>query len=480
MADPFEGKLDGKGSGINQIRIRLDADAGDVIVGGDGRGGDVILRDDANAIKIRLNAGGTEAASQFTPPVEAMTEGILLSGDTGTISLIRPGVGGGTPVAGIKLEATGDMSVGDKETSDYVLLKSNDGKLRINLDAGGGNIWLGGQNADGDLLLFPKAAIDINDTSQATVWLNGQRGNIRLRQDKALTGKGKLLVEIAADEAPDNPSKATVYLEGASATLRMRDAEGNEHTLLNGANGNLWLGGKKADGDVVLFKEGAKDNRNTDEAAIWLDAGGRTIRLRSETDEGKMKDRITLDAKRAKIVLGGHDEDGDVLVYASGKGSKALDDPNQAAIWIRGKTGDILLANSDCAEDFDVSGSEEVEPGTVMVLDREGKLVESTAAYDKKVAGVISGAGEHRPGIVLGRTSAQNRRLPVALLGKAYCKVDARDAPIEVGDLLTTSTTQGHAMKASDPLRALGAVIGKALRPLGEGTGLIPVLIALQ
>jgi hypothetical protein len=35
-------------------------------------------------------------------------------------------------------------------------------------------------------------------------------------------------------------------------------------------------------------------------------------------------------------------------------------------------------------------------------------------------------------------------------------------------------------MKATDPLRAFGAVIGKALRPKKEGKGLIPILVALQ
>jgi hypothetical protein len=45
---------------------------------------------------------------------------------------------------------------------------------------------------------------------------------------------------------------------------------------------------------------------------------------------------------------------------------------------------------------------------------------------------------------------------------------------------LTTSDTPGHAMKATDPNRAFGAVVGKALRPLDKGSGLIPILIALQ
>jgi hypothetical protein len=71
-------------------------------------------------------------------------------------------------------------------------------------------------------------------------------------------------------------------------------------------------------------------------------------------------------------------------------------------------------------------------------------------------------------------------RVPLALMGKVYCKVDATRVPVQVGDLLTTSSTPGHAMKATDPLRAFGAVIGKALRPFENGTGLIPILVALQ
>jgi hypothetical protein len=35
-------------------------------------------------------------------------------------------------------------------------------------------------------------------------------------------------------------------------------------------------------------------------------------------------------------------------------------------------------------------------------------------------------------------------------------------------------------MKASDRDRAFGSVIGKALERLSSGTGLIPILIALQ
>jgi hypothetical protein len=143
-------------------------------------------------------------------------------------------------------------------------------------------------------------------------------------------------------------------------------------------------------------------------------------------------------------------------------------------------TGDIRLLNADCAEDFDICEAEQVEPGTVMVLGEDGKLQPSQNSYDKRVAGVVSGAGDYKPGIVLDKQSSTHNRQPIALLGKVYCKVDASHAAIAIGDLLTTSPTPGHAMRADDPSRAFGSVIGKALRPLRDGLGLIPVLIALQ
>lgn len=143
-------------------------------------------------------------------------------------------------------------------------------------------------------------------------------------------------------------------------------------------------------------------------------------------------------------------------------------------------TGDIRLANADCAEEFDICDANQIEPGTVMVLGGDGRLQPSRSEYDKRVAGVISGAGDYKPGIVLDQQKSRGGRQPIALLGKVFCKVDAQYGAIEVGDLLTTAPTPGHAMKASDPLKAFGAVIGKALRPWTEGQGLVPILIALQ
>jgi hypothetical protein len=62
----------------------------------------------------------------------------------------------------------------------------------------------------------------------------------------------------------------------------------------------------------------------------------------------------------------------------------------------------------------------------------------------------------------------------------AHCKIDADIAPINIGDLLTTSPTKGHAQKVLDPSKATGAIIGKALGSLNTGKGKIPVMVMLQ
>jgi hypothetical protein len=82
---------------------------------------------------------------------------------------------------------------------------------------------------------------------------------------------------------------------------------------------------------------------------------------------------------------------------------------------------DIIL--SDFAEHFDLADVE-TEPGTVTAIDQDGNLRPSIQPYDKKVAGVVSGAGNFRPAIVLGKQEQSSRRMAIALVGKVYCKVD--------------------------------------------------------
>jgi hypothetical protein len=149
-----------------------------------------------------------------------------------------------------------------------------------------------------------------------------------------------------------------------------------------------------------------------------------------------------------------------------------------------------IRGGADLSEHFDIQSaggaddtSDRIEPGMVARIDadRPGKLVVSTEAYDRRVAGIISGAGGVKPGMLMSQVgSVADGSHPVALTGRVYCFVDASYAPVEPGDLLTTSDTAGHAMKVTDPSRAQGAVLGKAMSGLKEGRGMVLVLVTLQ
>lgn len=275
----------------------------------------------------------------------------------------------------------------------------------------------------------------------------------------------------------------------------------------NGGLDRVAIGGTDTGGIVDLYDA-------TSEPSIMLNAENRVFVMRTEAKKqiGLGPEVIRLDAKTGAVSAGGNGVQGELALFpASVESPSPIGEPgrtiqltakdatakvggaglNGSVLVLNkdGKTsitidgtglGDITLSNADCAEEFDVADAQAIEPGTVMVLDDLGRLRGSDQPYDPRVAGVISGARDYKPGIVLGKTASPSKRFPLALVGKVYCKVDAEYSPVSVGDLLTTSFTPGHAMKATDRFRAFGAVIGKALRPLGSGRDMIPILVALQ
>jgi len=128
-----------------------------------------------------------------------------------------------------------------------------------------------------------------------------------------------------------------------------------------------------------------------------------------------------------------------------------------------------------------VSGK--ADPGTVVAIDpaHPGKLCIARGAYNRCVAGVISGANGVDTGMLLADLPGAENSLPVALTGRVWVRCDAADQAIEPGDLLTTAERAGHAMAVADHGRAQGAVLGKAMTPLAKGTaGLVLVLVTLQ
>jgi len=143
------------------------------------------------------------------------------------------------------------------------------------------------------------------------------------------------------------------------------------------------------------------------------------------------------------------------------------------------------VAGSDFAESLPVAGEPAgYEPGDVLVisLDRPGGVEKCSQPYDGLVVGVYS----TRPGFLgadkEGVTEVAADEVPVAVLGIVPVKVTDENGPIQPGDLLTTSSTPGHAMRCADLELCFGRTLGKALEglPAGQSTGVIQVLVTLQ
>jgi hypothetical protein len=143
-----------------------------------------------------------------------------------------------------------------------------------------------------------------------------------------------------------------------------------------------------------------------------------------------------------------------------------------------------ITGGADLSEKFEVRrGKTEIEPGMVVAIDptNPGKLEVSAKAYDRRVVGILSGAGGVAPGMLMGQAGTlADGDHAVALSGRVYVWADASNGPISAGDLLTTSSHPGHAMKVKDHGKAQGAILGKAMTGLSKGRGLVLVLVTLQ
>lgn len=332
--------------------------------------------------------------------------------------------------------AANSVTVGDKDAGDGRLYVRNIlGANTVALDGLAGSITLGASGVDGDLTLR-------NLTGNSSIVLtggvglisaggNGTDGNIQLKNTSGLQ-------TMFFSGASGN---ATLGGNGVDGDIFVKNAAGVQTLSFTGATGHLSLGGGGADGDLTLANVAGNNS-------VVLTGSNATVALGCDGTSGNITLKNNLDIATIKII---------------------------------GSTGDIEFLNADFAEEFDIAEAEleTAVPGMVMSLDAQGELVPATQAYDNKVAGVIAGAGNFKPGIVMDKKGGENRK-PVAMMGKVYCYADASNGAIEAGDMLTTSHRKGYAMKATDREKAFGATIGKALGSLPSGTGLIPVLVTLQ
>jgi serine protease len=168
---------------------------------------------------------------------------------------------------------------------------------------------------------------------------------------------------------------------------------------------------------------------------------------------------------------------------------------NTGAIFrIERTTGNVCADGSFNSGGADVAeyilASEPLEPGDVVELDPHNPkhYRKVREPYSPWVAGVISTA----PGFVLGakhlslalsvngegRGEVEPGERPLlALLGRVPVKATTESGPIRPGDMLTSASKPGYAMRCVDVTQCEGAIIGKALEALDKGEGVILILL---
>jgi len=164
------------------------------------------------------------------------------------------------------------------------------------------------------------------------------------------------------------------------------------------------------------------------------------------------------------------------------------DGVGEVTVWDRGTNPRYSMAGDkgfvawggDISENF--TSLEQVDEGSLMVLDpaHPEQLKLSNRPYDRLVAGVVAGANDYEPGMTLGVVAGRENQIPVTLTGTTYCWASNVNGAIRIGDLLTTSSIPGHAMKVMDYAAAQGAIIGKAMEAMEGDRGLVKIIVSLQ
>lgn len=350
-------------------------------------------------------------------------------------------------------------------------IEHTDGTRRLStyLSATGG--WFGTRTAD-PLNFF------VNDgAARMTVDIGGRVGIGTTTPASRLTVRTTGSFDAYGIEHTNGTVRLSTFLDGSGGWLGTRTA----HPLNFYVNDGLPSLAVDVTGNIVITPNGGLGGYGSTIFGAPGGESGMSIRGGNRAD-------VRFDGSTVKLVAGpGTGPPGStsgVAVSTAGNVGIGTTTPTAKLEVIgRTKTGSLeITAGSDLAEPFDTESNDVIEPGSVMIIDaaNPGKLKLSERPYDTRVAGIVSGAGGINPGITLQQDGVLEGKSLVAIAGRVYCKADAQGGPIAPGDLLTTSNIPGHAMRATERDRSHGAIIGKAMTGLSEGTGLVLVLVNLQ
>lgn len=264
--------------------------------------------------------------------------------------------------------------------------------------------------------------------------------------------------DILEIDAPSSPTSTTgQFIECQTSTIKMQ---------VNYDGSSFFGGEMNINSDIFLNDEGTQSSA---EILMEDNANNQTIVIRTKDGASDIGGEI--------LLRGGVGAPTTIEIDANWAGSG----------FSRIRTDELEIeGGSDLAEHFDIIPAlDATAPQAGMLVSinpgQAGQLEVSAVAYDSKVAGVISGANGVRTGMYMGQSgSLADGDFPVALAGRVYVLADASFGAIEPGDLLTSSTTPGHAMRVKNHRKARGAVVGKAMTGLESGKGYVLVLVTLQ
>lgn len=331
---------------------------------------------------------------------------------------------------------------------------------------------------NGDLVLNKGAKIIgmPNGQNSTDIELNGGDinlfgGNLTLYSSNKKLGEFRSTLTGAWINLYNSTEERTIYLNGngtnGAGSLSLFSSSGTNTVVLNSPS---TVGGR-------LALSNTEDNTRAVMEANPSNAGGKII-LSNNNNTPTTIIEANSSGNGAKLTLKSNNLSSEIILSANHNGTAKS----------RITVDEIMLkGGADLAEYFDVltdDGAEElIEPGTIVSIhpDFPGKLQKTAQAYDKKVAGVISGANGIDPGLIMSQdNSIASGDHAVALTGRVYVKATDANGKIKPGDFLTSSSIPGYAMKAKNMRKAKGAIIGKAMTGLEDSDGYVLVLISMQ
>ena len=164
--------------------------SGNIIAGGAGQAdGDLILKDGEGETRISLNAQSHQ----------------MLFFDSGGNEILNVGPNGNIVLGGAG-DADGDLILKDANGIDRIRLDAETSQITLRDSSGTEigrvgsttNLRLGTNGTDGDLLLFPSTATDIDDDGAATIHLDANAGDITLRNADCAE-EFEIMPSVAAD-----------------------------------------------------------------------------------------------------------------------------------------------------------------------------------------------------------------------------------------------------------------------------------------